>query len=107
MNNKFELPNWFYSTSDIQDYFEFIVKRLKTFDGNPQSQININKIKNRITFKISQVVCGSLLAAETVRLLGSKKNITKDKNSVNVPHLEITELVLVCCDAVCNDYQNC
>ena len=32
-------------------------------------------------------------------------NITKDKNSDNVPHLEITEVVLVRCIIVKNDYQ--
>ena len=41
-----------------------------------------------------------------MKLLGSTKNkITKDKNGENVPHLEITEVVLVHCDIVNNDYQ--
>ena len=41
-----------------------------------------------------------------MKLLGSTKNkITKDKNSENVPHLEITEVVLVHCNVVNNDYQ--
>ena len=39
-------------------------------------------------------------------LLGSTENkITKDKNDENMPHLEITEVVLVHCDIVDNDYQ--
>ena len=39
-------------------------------------------------------------------MLGSTKNkITKDKNGENVPHLEITEVVLVHCNIVNNDYQ--
>ena len=39
-------------------------------------------------------------------LLGSTENkITKDKNGENVPHLEITEVVLVHFDIVNNDYQ--
>ena len=33
------------------------------------------------------------------------KVITKDKNSEDVPHLEINELVLVHCNFVNNDYQ--
>ena len=42
----------------------------------------------------------------TMELLGSTENeITKNKNSENVPHLEITEVVLVHCDIVNNDYQ--
>ena len=41
-----------------------------------------------------------------MKLLGSTKNkITKDKNRENVPHLEITEVVLVHCNMVNNDYQ--
>ena len=37
--------------------------------------------------------------------LGSIKNkITKDKNGDNVPHLEITEVELVYCNIVNNDY---
>ena len=41
-----------------------------------------------------------------MKLLGSTKNkITKDKNGENVSHLEITEVVLVHCNIVNNDYQ--
>ena len=47
-----------------------------------------------------------LLTSEIMKLLGSTENkITKDKNSENVPHLEITEVVLVHCNIVNNDYQ--
>ena len=46
------------------------------------------------------------LAPEIMKLLGSTKNkINRDKNSENVPHLEITEVVLVHCIIVNNDYQ--
>ena len=39
-----------------------------------------------------------------MKLLGSTKNkITKNKNGENVPHLEITDVVLVQCDIVNND----
>ena len=41
-----------------------------------------------------------------MKLLGSTENkITKDKNGENVPHLEITEVILVHCNIVNNDYQ--
>ena len=41
-----------------------------------------------------------------MKLLGSTENkIAKDKNGVNVTHLEITEVVLVHCNIVNNDYQ--
>ena len=41
-----------------------------------------------------------------MKLLESTKNkLTKDKNGENVPHLEITEVILVHCNIVNNDYQ--
>ena len=46
------------------------------------------------------------LAPEIMKLLGSTENkINRDKNSENVPHLDITEVVLVHCIIVNNDYQ--
>ena len=69
-------------------------------------KISVNKIDNRITFKIKNGHSLEFLTPETMKLLGStKKKITKDKNSENVPHLEITEVVLVHCNIVNNDYQ--
>ena len=66
----------------------------------------MNKIENRITFRIKNEYSLELLTPETMKLLGSTKNkITKDKNSENVLHLEITEVVLVHCNFVNNDYQ--
>ena len=52
MNEKFELPDGSYSVSDIQDYFEYIIKKHETVTDNPSIKIYINKIENRITFKI-------------------------------------------------------
>ena len=47
-----------------------------------------------------------LLTPETMELLGSIENkVTKDKNGENMPNLEITEVVLVNCNIVNNDYQ--
>ena len=41
-----------------------------------------------------------------MKLLGTTENkITRDKNGGNVPHLEITEVVLVYCNSFSNDYQ--
>ena len=41
-----------------------------------------------------------------MKLLGSTKSkITKDENGKNVPHLEITAVVLVHCNVVNNDYE--
>ena len=41
-----------------------------------------------------------------MKLLRNTENkTTKDKNGENVPHLEITEVVLAHCNMVNNDYQ--
>ena len=73
---------------------------------NLSIQIYVNKIENRITFKVKNEYSLELLSKETMKLLGSTENkITKDKNGENVPHLEITEVVLVHCNIVNNDYQ--
>ena len=50
-NDTFDLPDGSYSISDIQDYFEFIIKKHETLTENPPIQIYSNKIKNRIVFK--------------------------------------------------------
>ena len=66
----------------------------------------INRIENRITFKIKNGYYLELLTPETMKLLGSTESkITKDKSGENVPHLEIVELVLVHCNLVNNNYQ--
>ena len=115
--NKFKIsaPTWSeevslldrsYSIPDIQDYFKYILKKLGENVDNPSIIIYINKIENRITFKIKNGYYLKLLTPETMKLLGSTESkITKDKNSENVPHLEIVELVLVHCNLVNNDYQ--
>ena len=66
----------------------------------------VNRIENRITFKIKKGYYLELLTPETMKLLGSTESkITKDQNGQKVPHLEIVELVLVHCNLVNNDYQ--
>ena len=44
-NDTFDLPDGSYSISDIQDYFEFIIKKHETLTENPPVQIYPNKIK--------------------------------------------------------------
>ena len=105
-NDTFDLPDGSYSISNIQDYFEFIIKKHETLTENPPIQIYPNKIKNRIVFKIKTGYKLELPTPETMRLLGStKKDIGADKNSENIPKLESVEVVLVHCNLVKNDYQ--
>ena len=106
-NYTFDLPDGSYSIADIQDYFEFIIKKHETLTENPPVQIYVNKIKNRIVFKIKTGYKLELLTPETMKLLGStKKDVDKDKNGENVPKLESAEVVLVHCNLVKNDYQH-
>ena len=51
-NDSFDLREGSYSISDIQDYFEFIIKKHETLTENPPVQIYPNKIKNKTVFKI-------------------------------------------------------
>ena len=105
-NDEFELPDGSYSISDIQDYFEYILKKHGEDIDEPSVQIYVNKIENRITFKIKKGYSLELLTPETMKLLGSTENkITKDKNRENVPKPEITEVVLIHCNIINNDYR--
>ena len=105
-NDTFDLPDGSYSISDIQDYFEFIIKKHETLAENPPIQIYPNKIKHRIVFKIKTGHKLELLSPETMKLLGStKKDVNKDKDGEDVPKLESVEVVLVHCNLVNNSYQ--
>ena len=68
--------------------------------------IYINKTRNKITFKIKKGYYLELSMPETKELLASTRNkITKDENVDNVPHLEITEVILVHCKIANDNYQ--
>ena len=61
-------------------------------------------MKDRITFKIMIGYSPELLTPGTIKLLGSTiSKITKDENDENVPHLEITEVVLIHCNIFNNE----
>ena len=69
----FDLPDGSYSIADIQNYFEFIIKKYETLPENPPVQIYPNKIKSRIVFKLYTGYKLPLLTSETMRLLESTK----------------------------------
>ena len=106
-NDTFDLPDGSCSIIDIQDYFEFIIKKLETLIENPPVQIYPNKIKNRIVFKIKTGYKLEFLTPETMKFLEStKKDVNKDEDGEIVPKLESVEVVLVRCNLVKNDYQH-
>ena len=73
-NEKFELPDGSYSISDIQDHFEYILKKHSESVDNPPIRIYVNRIENRITFKIKSDYYLELLTPETMKLLGSAES---------------------------------
>ena len=104
-NDEFNFPDGSYSVSDIQDYFEYIIKKHETIADNPPVQIYVNKIKNRIVSKIETGYKLELLTKETMQLLGnSKKDTGRNKDGKIVPKLETVEVVLVHCNLVNNNY---
>ena len=100
-NDTFDLPDGSYSIDDIQDYFEFIIKKHEILTEDMLIEIYPNKIRNRIVFKIKTGYRLELLTPETMRLLGStKKVVDEDKNGEIVPRLESVEIVAVHCNLV-------
>ena len=76
--------------SEIQDYFEYILKKHGENTDKPSVQIYVNKIENRVTFKIKNGYSLELLTPETMKLLESTENkITKDKDGENVLILKL------------------
>ena len=48
-NEDFELPDGLFSVSDIQEYFEYIIKKHETITDNLSIKIYVNKLENTIT----------------------------------------------------------
>ena len=105
-SQKFDLLDGSYNIPEIQDYFEYIIKKYETITDTAPILIYANNITNRIVFKIKTGYKLELLSKEIMKLLGSTKNIIDaNKNSENVPRLENVGVVLVHCNSVNNSYQ--
>ena len=70
-----------------QYYFQYICKKHETLTNKSSVQIYVNKIQNKITFKIKSGYYLELLTLKAMKLLGSTERITRDKNGKNVPQL--------------------
>ena len=66
-NAEFELPGGSYSISDIPDYFDHILKKHGENIDNSSIRIYVNKIENRITFKIKTRYYIELLTPKTMK----------------------------------------
>ena len=74
----------------------YILKKHEEKTVKISIKIYINKIENRIKFKIKTEYYLELLTPETTKLLGSSKSkITKNDNGENVSCLEITEVLYI------------
>ena len=71
LNDQFDIPHGCYSISDIQDCFEYIIKKHETLTQNLPLQIYMN----RILFKIKAWHKLELLSLETIKLLDSTKKM--------------------------------
>ena len=101
------MPDGSYNIPDIKNYLECIIKKHETITNTAPILIYANNVINRIVFKIKTGYKLELLSKETMKLLGSTKNIIdSDKNSENVPRLENGQVVLVHCNLVNNSYQH-
>ena len=71
------------AVSDIQNYFNYIIKKHETFTDNAPAQIHVDKIQNRITFKIKTEKSFEFLTLKTMKLLASAEGrITKNGENV-------------------------
>ena len=105
-NDTFDLLDGSYLISDIQDYFEYIIMKHETISDTSPILIYVNKIKNRIVFKIKSGYKLELLSKETIALLGSLSDtVDSNKDGEIVPKLEVVEVVLVHCNLINNSYQ--
>ena len=102
----FGLYDGLYFVSDIQNYLKYITKKHEAVIDNLPIRIYVNQTKKRITFRLKTGYYLELLKPETMKLIGTTKiKITKDKNCGLFSCWEITEVVLVQCNIVNNDYQ--
>ena len=76
----------------------------KTLADNPPIHIYINRINNRLVFKIKHGYTLELQTPETMKLFHNTKK-DKIKNGEKVPSLEVVQVVLVQCNLVENQYQ--
>ena len=72
-DEEFELTDGSCSISNIPDYFDYIIKKHEALTDKPPFQIYINKIQNRILFKIKSGYYLELLTPEIMKLPGVLK----------------------------------
>ena len=98
-SDEFELPDGCY-------YVLCIIKKHETLTIVPPIHLYINRINNRLVFKIKDRYKLELQTPKTMKSFGStKKLIDKIRNGEKVPSLEVVEVVLAQCNLLDNQYQ--
>ena len=77
-NDELEFPDGSYSVSDIEDWIKFIIKKHGTLTTIPPIHVYINRINNRLVFKIKD---GYNLELQTLKLFGSTKKLIDKKKT--------------------------
>ena len=100
------MPDSSHSVSGILDYIKYIIKKHETLTVIPTIHVYINRINNRLMFKIKGGYRLELQTAKTIKLFGSTKKINREnKNEEKVPSLPVIEVVLVQFNLLDNPYQ--
>ena len=73
MDDEFKLTDGFQPVSDIQGYIEYITKKYETLTIIPPIQVYINRVDNRLVFKIKYGYKLELEMPETIKLFGNRK----------------------------------
>ena len=90
----------------IQDYIKYIIQKHEPLTTIPLIHIYINRINNRLLFKIKNGCKLELQTPGAMKSFGStKKLIDKTVNRKKVPSLEMVKVVLVQCNLLGNQYQ--
>ena len=84
------MPDGTYSVSDIHDCIEYIIKKHETLTEIPPVYVYLNRIDNRLVFKIKNWYNLELQTSETMKLFVSTKIlIDKTRNEDNILNLEV------------------
>ena len=75
-NDEFELPNGFYSVSDIQDYIEYIIEKHEALTTISPIHVYINRINNRLVLKLKYGYKLEIQPSETMKLFVNTKKLT-------------------------------
>ena len=73
-NDEFELPDG--SVSNIQYYIEYVIKKHETLSTIPPIHVFVNRIDNRLVFKIKDGYKVELQTPETMKCFGSTCNMS-------------------------------